>query len=454
MQAIPSSYKDPSGFIFLHQDQYYRQVNPVYQKHYDHLMTSGLHETLVQQEKLIPHQDVTPQFSETIAYKIILPQQISVISYAWEWSFGMLRDAALCTLDNARAALSHSMILKDANTYNIQFIQGKPMLIDTLSFEIYEEGKSWIAYHQFCEQFLAPLALMKYTDVSLNKLLQIYPEGIPLSVCRKLLPSKAKFNLHIYLHIFLQSQYAGKQEQKKQQKQFFSKAKLLTLLNGLYDFVSGLSLVEKKSTWNNYYDETILSQHYLDEKKKLVLDLVNTISIKSLLDLGANDGAFSLLLSNQVQQTISIDGDAFCIDRLYEKNKAEKRNHILALCADLTAMSPAIGWDNRERPALLTRLKADLCMALALIHHLAIGRNVPIEKCLELFASFGTYVLVEFVDKTDPKVQILLQDREDIFPDYTLDHFRQLASNTFDILAEKTLQQNTRTLFLLKLKNR
>ena len=180
-QVIPSSFRDPSGFLFLHNELLYRQVNECYQSHYDHLLESGLYENLVEQGLIVAHDEVSLEFARSNgAYKIIKPQLVPFISYPYEWSFSQLKDAALTTLAIQKKALDFGMSLKDCSAYNIQFLEGKPVLIDTLSFEKHVEGQPWIAYRQFCQHFLAPLALMAHTNIQLSRLSSVYIDGVPL----------------------------------------------------------------------------------------------------------------------------------------------------------------------------------------------------------------------------------------------------------------------------------
>ncbi|MBK7690240.1 MAG: SAM-dependent methyltransferase [Bacteroidetes bacterium] len=452
MQALPSSYKDPSGYVFMYNNEVHRIIHFDYQKQFQQLLESGLYEHLVGKQLLIPHEEVSSIPLQSNTYKIIKPRQIPLVNYAYEWSFEMLKDAALCTLDTTLEAISFGMILKDANTFNIQFDRGKPIFIDTLSFELYHEKESWVAYRQFCECFLAPMLLMKYCNLSLNKLLIAYPNGIPIAVCKSMLPFSARFNLHVNLHIFLQNKVSNQKSNHTRPQPDFSKAKMLTLLNGLKSFVGSLECASDKTTWDNYYDETILSTQYLEEKKKLVAHYLKQIEFQTLLDLGANDGVFSMLYKNSTKQIFAVDEDRNCIEKLYQTCKAEGIQNILPLIIDLSAPSPAIGWHNTERDSFFQRVKPDVTLALALIHHLAIGHNISLQQIADFLYSFSKYVIIEFVDKTDPKVIQLLQHRKDIFTQYQIADFKKWMQNKFEILEETQLTQKSRTLFLLKRK--
>ena len=237
-QRILSSFRDPDGFLFAAGNILYRQVNLAYRNHYDRLMGSGLFQELGKKDLLISHTetDMARKFSHD-AYKIIRPEVVPFISYPYEWCFDQLKDAALATLQIQKCALDFGMTLKDASAYNIQFFHGKPKLIDTLSFEIYKEGSPWIAYRQFCQHFLAPLALMSYRDVRLSQLMRIYIDGIPLDLASSLLPFRAFLRpslwAHIRLHAGMQRRFAGKRLPKPpflSKKSFFAFIVLIHLV--------------------------------------------------------------------------------------------------------------------------------------------------------------------------------------------------------------------------------
>jgi ribosomal protein L11 methylase PrmA len=449
MQTNPASFRDNSGFVFKQNDKVYRYIHPGYETHYRQLMNSGLYEELVKTKKLIPHQEITETTEFNFADgKVLLPEQISFISYPYEWSFDMWKDAALLTLQIALASLKKEMILKDATPFNVQFVNGRPVFIDTLSFENYEAGKPWIAYHQFSECFLAPLLLMHYCHPDTNKLFTVYPNGIPINVLVNLLPKRSKWNMGTFLHIHLQAKFAGKQKQKPGGENNFSKQKLELLLKGLESFVQKLSPQKVKTTWDDYYTDTILGDDYLKAKTTLVKSFSNFIDFKSVIDLGANDGHFSLLFDEK-KNVIATDADSNCINDLYLKIKKDNLSNILPLVNDLTVPSPAIGWANAERESITKRLKADLVLALALVHHLAIAKNVPLRFIAGWLQPMGEHLIIEFVPKDDEKVKLLLQNRKDIFDEYSLGNFRSIFAEKYKIVKEEKVGNTSRILFLM-----
>ncbi len=448
MQILNASFKDRSGYVFKHNNEYYRTVQAIYQSHYEQLLGSGLKDYLCKRKLFLPFEESEELVAQTSSWKVIKPVQLTQISYASEWSFEMYKDAALCTLHNCIEALDYDMVLKDANTYNIQFVEGKPILIDSLSFEKNNEGKPWIAYRQFIEQFVCPLLLMKYNHHALQKITLSYPNGIPINVCKTLLPSKAKLNPNVYLHIFLPSS----KESKPTKESHFSKQKMTTLLKGLVGFVKKLEVKKEKSIWDDYYTHTILGNQYFDEKQVAVKSMLDQISFNKLVDYGANDGAFSMLYANSSKEIVSADIDYNCINRLYKKVKTEKIKNIHPIVLDLTSPTPSFGWAAHERDSIFKRLQSDVSLCLALVHHLAIQYNVPLSSVLELMHKQSEYLLIEFVEKKDEKVQFLLKNREDVFDQYDIINFELEIDKLYTILDKKMLRLGSRTLYLLKRK--
>lgn len=449
----PASFRDPSGFIYEQNGMFYRFVSSAYAADYTLLQNSGLAAELLKKNLLLPFTETADNHTgRSDWHTTLLPQQLPFFSYAWEWSFSQLKDASLATLAVCKLALQKGMILKDATHTNMQWVDGKWRLIDTLSFETYTAGESWIAYRQFCECFLNPLLLAAYSGMEVHKLAVSYPDGVPAAVTSRLLPFKTKFNASIYLHVHLQAKIGSKPaaEQKRSGKQLTQK-NIEQIIENLHSCIEGLHLPQQSTIWNNYYDETILSETYLTEKKKLVASLLSNQTYKSVLDLGANEGEFSMLCKEDAQ-VIATDFDSACIDSLSNRLKKEKRKNILPLVLDLTYPTPSIGWMNEERKAFFKRTKADVCMALALIHHLAIAKNISMQQLASFFASICTTLIIEFVPKEDPKVQGMLQTRKDIFDHYTEQEFEQAFALYFSLEQKSTVTGSKRSMFLYRKK--
>ena len=343
------------------------------------------------------------------------------------------------------------MSLKDASAYNIQFRKGQPVLIDTLSFESYCEGQPWIAYRQFCQHFLAPLALMCYKDVRLNQLLKIYIDGIPLDLASSLQPFRTHFYLsmlsHIHLHARSQKRYEKKKVGRQQIK--LSRLSLLGLINNLESAVKSLTWQPQYTEWAEYYQDNNYSTESLEHKKQVVSEFLDRLRPQSVWDLGANTGIFSYISSGKGMFTLSLDSDPAAVEKHY-LNCREKKLNILPLVIDLTNPSPALGWQNQERESLAERGPADAVMALALVHHLAISHNVPLGRLAQFFRSLADSLIIEFVPKNDSQVQRLLATREDIFPSYNQTSFESEFGSFFNIERIVKIKNSERILYLMR----
>jgi hypothetical protein len=450
---LSASFRDPSGFLFSRDGVLYRQINRKYEQEYLRLMESGLYEKLVKAGLLIPHIEVDQEPAESdSAYKIIQPERVPFISYHYEWSFGQLKDAALATLSIQRRALKVGMSLKDASAYNIQFVRGKPTLIDTLSFEIYKEGQPWVAYRQFCQHFLAPLALMALRDIRLNQLLRIYIDGVPLDLASELLPSKTRLNFglltNIHLHAGAQKKYSG--AEVKSRPGTMSKQAMTGLIDGLDSAIRKLEWKPGGTEWGNYYDITNYSDAAFEHKKQLVGEWAARMKPGLVWDLGANNGVFSRVAGAAGAYVVSSDIDPTAVEQNYRQVKTAKEENLLPILIDLTNPSPSIGWANEERDSFGERGPADMVLALALIHHLAISNNVPLPQVADFFAKTGKWLIIEFVPKSDSQVQKLLVSREDIFPTYTREGFEAAFKQRFKICEAVNVRDAERVLYLME----
>jgi len=459
-QPLASSFRDPSGFVFEKDGTLYRQVNKVFREDFDHFISSGCYDHLIKKQWLIPHEEIDKNLiGSPDYYKTLKPQRISFITYPYEWCFDMLKDAALLTLQLAEECTQFGVILKDATPFNVQWLEGKPIFIDTLSFERYDARKPWIAYRQFCENFLSPLLLMHYSHQPLQSLLLTWPEGIPLSITKSLLPWRSKFSFHTYLHIHIHQRLASKtkgkeihlQNKRLQEIQTFSEKKLHRVLESLQSVIQSLRWKGDATAWDQYYEEANLRNDYVLQKKKIIVEWLSELTgIHTAVDLGANEGSFSFLLSAKNIETIAADSDHSSINRLYQKIKREKEKNLLPLLIDLANPSSSIGLNNKERPSFIERTHRDLGMALALIHHLAVGKNIPFEKIAELFEKLADCFIIEFTPKADKKVQFMLQQKKDIYDNYNEENFMHSFAKYFSVQKKHEIGDSGRILYMMK----
>lgn len=454
-EPVAASFRDPHGFVFRRGSLLYRQVNEVHRRHFDRFIESGLYDRLVADELLVPHEDVDLSLAAAPdAYRIILPEQIPFISYPYEWSFSMLRDAALATLRIQQLALDHGMSLRDSTAYNLTFHKGRPLFLDTTSFEILRDGQPWVAYRQFCQHFVAPLVLMSLRDARLGQLSRLYIDGVPLDLASALLPARALAKrgiaLHIRMHARSQRRHSSDDAPSSGKTRSFSVNAFRGVVASLRKMIERLEGQAGASAWREYYQE---ADHYsaeaIEGKEALVSAWMDEVGPRTVWDLGANTGRFARLASGAGIETLALDVDPFCVDEMYRTARAESDEHLLPLVQDLANPSSAIGWEGRERAALEDRGPADLILALALIHHLAIANNLSFLSILDQLARLGRWAIVEYVPKDDPKVQLLMANREDVFSEYTVERFESAADTHFKIRHRAQMADSGRTLYLL-----
>jgi len=451
MKKEYSSYRDPSGFVYREDDVILRHINKSYIDKFKHMHSSGLYDKLVSEDMIIEHVLVKQESD----YLIIKPDKVPFISYPYEWSFSQLKDAAITTLEIHKQAMSYGMFMKDASAYNIQFINNKPKLIDTLSFEFYKEGDPWVAYGQFCSHFLSPLLLMVEVDIRMLQMLRTNIDGIPIDLASKLLKKKGGFaaKQHIHWHAKSVAKHAmdGKVEINKPKKFIkVSKFNHLATINSLIKIIQNLKLDHVSTEWMNYYSNTNYTNQAFNSKSDIVAEYLKKIKPESIWDLGANDGTFSrLAIKIGVKSVIAFDMDPVAV----EKNYLMTENHtddIFPLLFDIMNPSPCLGFNNGERLQVGDRSKPDCILALALIHHLCIGKNLPFEMIAESFSKQSNELIIEFVPKEDSQVEILLATREDIFSQYNQDEFEIAFSKYYHITELNKIDDSNRTMFLMK----
>lgn len=455
--AVSGSFRDPSGHVFTRDGRLLRQVNAVYAADYGHLHESGLYEHLAGRGLLVPHRETTESPDRPGAYCVIAPERVPFISYPFEWAFSQLKTAALTTLAVQRAAVDHGMVLKDASAYNIQFIGAAPLLIDTLSFERWQEGTPWVAYRQFCQHFLAPLALMSATDVRLGALSRLFIDGPPLDLVSRLLPVSSKFHpsllVHLHMHARAQARHGGGSLDDKRQASAFTKHAMLGLVEHLESAVSRLTYTPAGTTWADYYDHTNYSADAMADKHRIVAALIAAAAPSSVWDLGANTGAFSRTAADAGAYTIALDGDPAAVERHVLDNRGRNERRILPLVMDLANPTGALGWAHEERMSLASRGPADLVLALGLIHHLSLSNQVPFGMTADFFASVGRTLVIEFVPRTDSQVAAMLSRMPTADERYTLDAFERAYAERFVILDAQPIPRSDRRLYRMRARN-
>lgn len=451
MESLPASFRDRDGFVFRRNGRVHRQVNPGYLDTYRRLKDAGWFEQLWKKGWLLPHREL-PASAGDAPGLVLEPEQLQMITYPYEWCFGQLQDAALLTLRIQQAAMARGFSLKDASAYNIQFHQGRPVLIDTLSFEPYAEGRPWVAYRQFCQHFLAPLALMARCDPRLGLLSRNHIDGVPLDLASRLLPRRTWLNpgllFHVHLHARAQGRYQNRD--RKVQPRTVTRRGLLGIIDNLMTTVRKLAWAPAGTEWGAYYEHTNYDREAAADKTAAIEAWIARCRPELVWDLGANDGTYSRLASRRGTLTVAWDIDPAAVEKCHRAVRRDRETHLLPALLDFTNPSPGLGWNLTERMSLFERPSPDLALALALLHHLAIGNNVPLDHCAAFFRQVTRQLIIEWVPKSDSKVAALLRNRPDIFPDYTEDGFLAAFGRHFSVAERHPVKNSGRVLFLLQ----
>jgi ribosomal protein L11 methylase PrmA len=451
-----ASFRDPAGFVFTKNGELFRQVNPVGRADYEALMGSGLYAKLVQAGDLVRHEEASLSASpDGRAFSILRPERVSFVSYPYEWSFSQLKDAALLTVRLQKAAMEHGLSLKDATAYNVAFDRGRPVWIDTLSFERLTPGKPWVAYRQFCQFFLAPLAVMSFVDIRLLQLLRSQLDGMPLELASRLLPPSTRLRPGLLTHVHLQAAAErrvseGAARMEKRRASTMSAAASAGILDSLERTVRGLTWRSAKTTWGDYYEATNYTDAAFGHKREIVSEAIDRIGPGSIWDLGANDGTFSRLGSDRGIDTVAFDVDPVAVEKNYRRVVERGERHLLPLLLDLTNPSPRLGWAHEERESFADRGPADLVLALALVHHLAIAHNLPLPRIAEFFARVARALVIEFVPKGDSQLQRMLATRDDIFDQYTRPDFEAAFAGWFTIENVVPVRDAERVIYVMR----
>ena len=448
-RADPGSFRDPASRVVLGDASVTRLLDERGLEGWRALAASRLLEAAVADGRLIASTEVDPPGGAAGALE---HPRIPVVTYPFEWTFSMLRDAALLQLDLLEAALGEGLVLKDATPYNIQFVGGRPMFIDVGSFEKYRTGDPWVGYRQFCRQFLYPLMLRAWVGVPFQPWLRGEPEGPTADQMRRLLPARRRLVPAALLHVELQARAERRMQGAAVRSSLadagFSSDLIVANVRKLRSLVEALEWDGAEGSWAEYGQ----CQHVGRDRsaKAAFLDAaVKAAAPSVVLDLGANDGHFSRVAADNGAVAVAVDGDEEVLDRLYRSLSAGTT--IVPLLADLANPSPAQGWAGVERPALVTRANPDLVVAYGLIHHLIYTSSIPPDHVIGWLAGFGVPVVVEFVAPEDPMVARLTANKrpEELHPDRDRGGFERMAAVHFDTVADQDLEGGTRRLYHL-----
>ena len=453
----PGSFRDPSGGIFIHGDRVYRYFTQRGASDFRAVAESGLLDELAKSGAVVTTHSVSEEEFATLGRAVpnislvVEHPRLPFISYVYEWSFEMLKVAALLYLRVLRAALERGFVLKDATTYNIQFVGPEPVFIDIGSFEPYEEGMPWAAYAQFCRMFLNPLLLQSMTGVSFHAWMRSSLEGIAPGDLSRVLSLRSKLRRTVLVNVVLQAWLNRRFARASHASHMVSthrinKKDVLRLVERLDKAVRGLKRRRSDSPWSKYERESSYSPEAQKKKEEFLERAIMYEKPNVVWDLGCNTGRYSIIASRHAGNVLAFDSDTEVIDILYQKVRSDHPN-ILPLAVDLLNPSPDQGWSQGERLGLSNRGPADFVLCLALLHHLVIAGNVPMSHFIRWLASISKSGVIEFVPKSDVMAQELLRWRKDVYDGYGSAEFEAALAEHFRIIRQQTLPDSDRILY-------
>jgi SAM-dependent methyltransferase len=455
----PGSFRDPDSRIFYADGRVLRFLTERGLEDWQQLSSSPLFAELVAEGKLVGTrvaEDVHAPADDAAGppAAVLEHDRIPVVSYPYEWSFGMLRRAALLQLELVRRAVGVGLMLKDSSPYNVQWRGTRPVFVDVGSFEALREGEPWAGYRQFCSLFLYPLLLQAYKGVPFQPWLRGSLEGITPAEMRGLMSARDLLRrgvpTHVALHSRLERRYSTTERDLKGElkKAGFNKELILANLRKLEKLVGNLRWEQGQSTWSGYEPTTSYSEADAARKAEVVSEVVGAESPRLVWDLGCNEGRHAQIAARTADYVVAVDADPLVVDRLFESLSAEDEERILPLYTNLVDTAAGLGWRGAERRPFEDRSEPDLVLCLALVHHLSISGNVPLVQIVDWLRSLDTALLIEFPDRADPMVaRLLRRKRETDHPDYRRDWFERCLAERFEILRSEVLSSGARTLF-------
>jgi len=455
--AEPGSFRDRTARVFYHDGHIFRGLSATALKEWQALSASGLYRRFAENGAIVTTRQreigsLPFRLDEPWA-AVLEHERLPFVSYPYEWSFEMLRDAALLQLDLVLAGLDEGIGLKDASAYNVQWKGATPVFVDIGSFYKRAEGEPWVGYRQFCQMFLYPLLLQAYRDVPFQAWMRGNIDGMDAEVCLNLLSARDYFRGGVLAHVYLQAKAqkaynsTTRDVRAELNKAGFDTRIIKTNAEGLRKLVASLEWKPKQSTWSDY----LKCGHYeaadAEQKRQFVRDVVATRRWNMTWDIGCNVGVFSRIAAERSASVVAMDADHLAVDKLYRALKAEHVPNILPLVVNVTDPSPNLGWRNLERKRINERGRPDLVLALALIHHVVIGGNIPLAEFVQWLRDLGGELVIEFVTRQDPMVATLLRNKDDHYSDYTEESFERELSARFKIARRQPLGSGTRIMY-------
>ena len=446
----PGSFRDPASHVVLDGDKIIRLLDERGLEGWRALSESEFFRTSVADGQVIAAVEIDHAPAPSAA--ALEHPRLPFISYPYEWTFSMLKDAALLQLDLLEKALAAGLTIKDATPYNIQFVDGRPMFIDIGSFEPYRAGEPWIGYRQFTRQFLFPLLMRAWVGVPFQPWLRGDLEGLTPAQMARLLPFRKRFNASALLHVRLQARMESRMADRAVRKDLseagFTADLILANVRKLRSLIQSLDWENVEDGWSTYVECSHVTRDR-SAKAEFLTSAVHKYAPGRVVDLGANDGHFSQVAAETGALAIAVDGDEPVLDALYRRSAG---TGVAVVVGDLANLSPAQGWAGEERSSLIDRAHPDLVIAYGVIHHLIYGASIPPREVLRWLAGFGCPVILEFVSPADEMVAKLIGNKlpHELHGGGEEQEFRSLLDEMFVTSDEQRLTSGTRVLFALE----
>ncbi len=456
MNAItvnPGSFRDPGSRVYEAGDKVFRWIGNQGVSNYERARDAGVLDRLIGDGYFVSSRECAPDSvpTENNAAYMLEHERIPFISYPYEWSFSLLKRAALFHLDLHLKALEQGFTLSDATAYNIQFQGTRPVGIDHLSLKPYEEGEIWAGHRQFCMQFLNPLILWSRKGIAPNNWFRGALEGISPEELAPLMSVKDRLSWTILSHVIGQAVLQRRAVDKDQtiapdKRPTLSKNGMIGMLQGLRGFIEKCDPPMSPTVWGDYAENTSYAAAERSDKGAFVAKMVATTKPGMLFDLGCNSGEYSeISLNNGANYVVGFDFDFGALEGATQRAD-QKGLNFLPLWLDAANPSPSQGWAQAERSGLSERGKADALVALAFLHHIVIGKNVPMDMAVDWICSLAPTGIIEFPPKNDAMVQRLLANRPDIFPDYEEETFLAAVRKRARVVETHTVSKSGRML--------
>jgi SAM-dependent methyltransferase len=450
----PGSYRDRNGGVFYRDGEVFRGISAKALANWERLSATRFLDDFTSRGSIVRTERIRDTVAGSGPWAAVLKHEpIPFVSYPYEWTFGMLKDAALLHLDLMQAALEEGFILKDSSAYNIQWQGARPVFIDIPSFEVLEEGQPWVGYRQFCELFLYPLMLQAYKGIDFRPWLRGSLDGISAGSLRPLLSMRDLLRPGVMMHVVaqnaLQRRYSGQDRNVRSSlaQAGFDKSLIVRNVQNLRKIIAAMKPAGGKTEWSDYASTHSYGEADFEAKRAFVRDAAGSRRWRRVWDIGCNTGTFSRIAAEHADYVVAMDGDWMAVERLYQTQKERPdKGSTLPLVVNLSDPSPGQGWRGMERKPLPDRGKPELTLCLAFIHHIVISANIPMADFIRWLANLGTALVIEFVGREDEMVQTLLRNKDDQYDDYRPEVFEALLAQHFEIRESRPLKGGKRSI--------